>query len=126
MAETARARKFANMVAVEKQLRDGPARRGGNRRRAGSGRMLMQNGFFGWILIGLAAGLLARLALPAGDPGGPVVAILIGIAGALLAGFVADALGWAGAGRWRGCLAAAVGAVALLALYRLVIVRRSP
>jgi uncharacterized membrane protein YeaQ/YmgE (transglycosylase-associated protein family) len=48
----------------------------------------------GWILLGLCAGLLAKLILPRDQPGGLIVTTLIGIGGALLAGFVARALGY--------------------------------
>ena len=79
----------------------------------------------GWLVIGLVAGVLAKLLVPGRDPGGIVVTVLIGIAGALLAGFVAQTLGHAPADGWAGYLAAVAGSVALLLLYRLVIARRT-
>ena len=79
----------------------------------------------GWLLIGLVAGLLARLLVPGRDPGGIVVTVLIGIAGALLAGFVAEGAGIAIADGWTSYAAAVAGAVALLLAYRLVIARRA-
>ena len=85
----------------------------------------MPEGILGWILIGLVAGVLGKLIMPGKDPGGIIVTILIGIAGALLAGFLANNVlniqleGWiANYG------AATLGAVILLALYRLVMTRR--
>jgi uncharacterized membrane protein YeaQ/YmgE (transglycosylase-associated protein family) len=49
-------------------------------------------GIVGWIILGLLAGLIARAILPGDQPGGIIVAALVGIAGALIAGFVAQAL----------------------------------
>ena len=85
---------------------------------------MAQHSFLGWILIGLVAGILGKLIMPGKDPGGIIVTILIGIAGALLAGFVSPKLGIHYGGGWQGYAAATVGAVVLLALYRLVMTRR--
>ena len=87
--------------------------------------MLAQNSFLGWIVIGIVAGIVGKMALPARDPGGIVVTILIGIAGALLAGYVALSMGWQVDGGWQSYAAATAGAVVLLVLYRLIISRRS-
>lgn len=84
----------------------------------------MPEGILGWLLIGLVAGALGKLIMPGKDPGGCVVTILIGIAGALLAGFVAQSSGVALDGFWRSYGAATLGAIVLLALYRLIIARR--
>jgi uncharacterized membrane protein YeaQ/YmgE (transglycosylase-associated protein family) len=62
--------------------------------------------------------------MPGKDPGGCIVTILIGIAGALLAGFVAQSSGVVLDGFWRSYGAATLGAIVLLALYRLIIARR--
>ena len=86
--------------------------------------MLMHNSFFGWILIGLVAGILGKVLMPGRDPGGFVVTILIGIAGAMLAGFLAQAMGWRIDDGWQSYAAATGGAVLLLLLYRLVVNRR--
>lgn len=72
----------------------------------------------GWIITGLLVGALARLILPGRDPGGCVVTILLGIAGALLAAFVGQLLGFYGPGERAGFAAALLGAVAVLLLYR--------
>lgn len=80
----------------------------------------MDRGFLGWILIGLVAGVLGKLIMPGRDPGGFIVTILLGIAGALLAGFVGQAVGFYRAGEAAGWIAATLGAIALLILYRLV------
>jgi uncharacterized membrane protein YeaQ/YmgE (transglycosylase-associated protein family) len=72
----------------------------------------------GWIIVGLLAGAVARLVMPGRDPGGCVVTILLGIAGALLAGFVGRLAGIYGPGEGAGFIAAMLGAIAVLALYR--------
>ena len=87
--------------------------------------MLLQNSFLGWILIGLVAGILGKIILPGKDPGGFIVTILIGIAGALLAGFVAQSMGWQINSGWQSYAAATGGAIVLLILYRVVTTRRT-
>lgn len=87
--------------------------------------MYLASGFFGWVLVGLVAGVLGKILMPGRDPGGIIVTILIGIAGALLAGFVAQSMGWTIEHGWQSYGAATLGAVALLALYRLVVARRA-
>ena len=77
-------------------------------------------GFFGWIVIGIVAGVLGKLIMPGRDPGGFIVTILLGIAGALLAGFLGQAVGIYHNGHAAGWIGATVGAVILLAIYRLV------
>ena len=86
--------------------------------------MLADYGILGWILIGLVAGAIAKLIMPGKDPGGCIVTILLGIAGALLAGFLGQAVGLYEAGEGAGFIAAIVGALILLAIYRLVAKRR--
>ncbi len=85
----------------------------------------MPEGSLGGILIGLVAGVLGKLIMPGKDPGGIIVTILIGIAGALLAGFVAPSIGVDLTSTLNSYIAATVGAVVLLALYRLVMTRRT-
>ena len=80
----------------------------------------MDRSFLGWILIGLVAGVLGKLIMPGKDPGGFIVTILLGIAGALLAGFVAQAMGVARLGPFASYAGATVGAIVLLILYRVV------
>jgi uncharacterized membrane protein YeaQ/YmgE (transglycosylase-associated protein family) len=84
-----------------------------------------ERSILGWLLIGLVAGILGKFLMPGKDPGGFIVTILIGIAGALLAGFVAEAMGWTLSGGWQNYGAATVGALVLLALYRVVMGRRT-
>lgn len=71
-------------------------------------------------IIGLVAGAIAKFIMPGRDPGGIFVTMLIGVAGALLMSFIGRQLGWYGDGEGAGFLAAIVGAVILLALYRLL------
>lgn len=81
---------------------------------------LADYGWLTWILIGLIAGAIAKAITPGRDPGGCIVTILIGIAGALVAGFLGQQLGWYDRGEGAGFLAAIVGAVLLLFIYRLI------
>ena len=85
---------------------------------------MAEYGIIGWIVIGLLAGGIAKLLMPGKDPGGCIVTILLGIAGALLAGFLGRALGWYDVGEGAGFLAAIVGAFLILLLYRLILKRR--
>jgi uncharacterized membrane protein YeaQ/YmgE (transglycosylase-associated protein family) len=80
--------------------------------------------FLGWILFGLIVGVIAKLIMPGKDPGGFIVTILIGIAGAFMGGFIGQALGFYGEGETAGWLMAIVGAILLLAIYRMVVGRR--
>ena len=79
----------------------------------------------GWIVFGLIVGALAKLVMPGRDPGGIIVTMLLGIAGALLGGFVGRALGLYGEGEAAGFLMSFLGAVVLLALYRMMTGRRT-
>jgi uncharacterized membrane protein YeaQ/YmgE (transglycosylase-associated protein family) len=81
-------------------------------------------GIIGWIVIGGIAGAIAKLLMPGKDPGGCIITILLGIAGALLAGWLGHAIGWYGANEGAGFVAAIVGAFILLLIYRLVAGRR--
>ena len=86
--------------------------------------MSPEYGFFAWIVIGLLAGGIAKLLMPGKDPGGCFITILLGVAGALVAGFIGKAVGWYDAGEGAGFIAAIVGAVLLLMLYRLFAKKR--
>jgi len=84
-------------------------------------------GIIGWILLGLLAGIIAKAILPGDDPGGIIVTTLIGIAGALLGGLIARALDlgdpideFFDLSTW---IAAIIGAIVLLLIYRLVVGR---
>ena len=81
-------------------------------------------GILGWIVIGGLAGGIAKLLMPGRDPGGCIITILLGIAGALLAGFLGKTIGWYDEGEGAGFIAAIVGAFLILLVYRLVLSRR--
>ena len=72
----------------------------------------------GWIVFGLIVGIVAKLIMPGRDPGGMIVTILLGIAGALLAGFIGRGLGWYGDDDPVGFVMATIGAILILLLYR--------
>lgn len=80
----------------------------------------MDYGFFGWIIVGLIAGALAKWIMPGKDPGGIIVTILIGIAGGLLGGFLANLIGLGTGGSIWNLVLATAGAVLLLWIYRMV------
>jgi uncharacterized membrane protein YeaQ/YmgE (transglycosylase-associated protein family) len=82
-------------------------------------------GFLWTLIIGLVVGAIAKLIMPGRDPGGIIVTMLIGVAGALLAGFLGRALGWyTDPGEGPGIIAAIIGALILLFLYRMFTGRR--
>ena len=86
--------------------------------------LLADYGFLGWIVIGALAGVLAKLIMPGRDPGGCIVTILLGVGGALLAGFLGNSLGWYKPGEGAGFIAAVIGAIIILFIYRLIARRR--
>jgi len=86
--------------------------------------MIESYGIIGWIVIGLLAGGIAKLLMPGKDPGGCIVTILLGVAGAVLAGYIGKAVGWYDAGEAAGFIAAIVGAFIILLVYRLLLRRR--
>ncbi len=86
-------------------------------------------GIIGWILLGIVGGVIAKALLPGNDPGGLIITIIIGVVGALLGGFLARALGlgdpideFFDVSTW---LAAIIGSMILLVLYRAVTGRRT-
>lgn len=81
----------------------------------------------GWIIFGAIAGGIAKLLMPGRDPGGFFVTVLLGIAGAVVGGFVGRAIwGSPGANDWSigSFVLAIAGAILLLALYRMIVGRR--
>lgn len=76
--------------------------------------------FLTWIVFGLIVGALAKLLMPGKDPGGIIVTILIGIAGSVVAGFLGQAFGWYQPGQYAGWIMSIVGAMILLAVYRML------
>lgn len=79
-----------------------------------------------WILlIGLVVGALAKLVMPGRDPGGTIVTMLIGVAGSVIANYVGRAAGWYQPNESAGFIASILGAVIVLAGYRLIAGRRT-
>ena len=82
-------------------------------------------GFIATLVVGLIVGAVAKLLMPGKDPGGIIVTILLGIAGSFVAGFLGRAVGWyRDPASGPGIIASVIGAMILLALYRLVTRRR--
>lgn len=77
-----------------------------------------------WVIIGFIAGGIAKLLMPGRDPGGCIITILLGIAGAMLAGFLGQQLGFESAMDGAGIIGAIVGAFLILLAYRIIIQRR--
>ncbi len=75
---------------------------------------------FGWIFFGLIVDIVGKLLMPGRDPGGFILTILLGIAGALLGGFIGRSLGLYSEGEPAGFLMAVVGSIILLVIYRLI------
>jgi uncharacterized membrane protein YeaQ/YmgE (transglycosylase-associated protein family) len=78
----------------------------------------------GWILFGLVVGIVGKLLMPGRDPGGFILTSLLGIAGALIGGFVGRALGFYNEGEPAGFIMAVIGSIVLLIAYRMVAGRR--
>lgn len=77
------------------------------------------------LIIGLIVGALAKLFMPGRDPGGIIITMLLGVAGALVAGFLGRALGWyRDPAHGPGIIASIIGAMILLGIYRLVVRRQ--
>jgi uncharacterized membrane protein YeaQ/YmgE (transglycosylase-associated protein family) len=78
----------------------------------------------GWIFFGLIVGVIGKLLMPGRDPGGFVVTILLGIAGALLGGFIGRSLGLYREDDPVGFIMAVIGSIILLMIYRFAVGRR--
>lgn len=78
----------------------------------------------GWALFGFVVGLLARAIMPGRDPLGLIGTTLLGILGALIAGWIGQAFGWYAPGEAGGFVAATIGAIVLLGIYYAVFGRR--
>ena len=78
-------------------------------------------GILSWILFGLVVGVIAKLLMPGRDPGGFIITILLGIAGALFGGFIGRAMGFYGENQGAGWIMSILGAILLLALYRMMV-----
>jgi uncharacterized membrane protein YeaQ/YmgE (transglycosylase-associated protein family) len=75
-------------------------------------------GILGWIVFGLIVGVVAKLVMPGRDPGGFIVTVLLGIAGAVLGGLIGRLAGLYGQGDAAGFIMSTLGAIALLFVYR--------
>jgi uncharacterized membrane protein YeaQ/YmgE (transglycosylase-associated protein family) len=84
-------------------------------------------GWVAWIVLGLIAGIIAKLLMPGRDPGGFIVTAIIGIVGALIGGFISTRLGFGDVtGLNVPSIAVAVfGSIVLLVIYRLFVRNRS-
>lgn len=76
-------------------------------------------GLLGWAIFGLIVGALAKLVMPGRDPGGIIVTMLLGIVGAVLGGWVGQAVGMYGPEEPAGFVMSLLGAIVLLLLYRM-------
>lgn len=79
--------------------------------------------FIWMLIIGLIAGAIAKLIMPGKDPGGCIITMLLGVAGAFVGGYVFQMLGVGGGGP-AGLIGAVIGALILLGIYRLIKGRR--
>ena len=79
-------------------------------------------GILSWIVFGLIAGLIAKLLMPGNDPGGFIITILLGIVGAVVGGFIANALGYGGVDGFNfgSFVVAVIGSLVLLIGYRMI------
>lgn len=83
-------------------------------------------GILAWIVFGLIAGVIAKLIMPGEDPGGFIITILLGVAGALVGGFIGAALGFGGVEGFDfgSFVIAVLGAILLLVIYRMMTGRK--
>ena len=81
-------------------------------------------GIIGWIVFGLVVGAIAKLVMPGRDPGGFIVTILLGIVGAVLGGWIGRTMGMYGPNEPAGFIMALIGAIVLLAIYRMAVGRK--
>lgn len=82
-------------------------------------------GILTWILFGLVVGIIAKFLMPGRDPGGFIITILLGIAGAMLGGFIGKSMGFYGPNEAAGWLVSILGAILLLVIYRMMAGRRA-
>ncbi len=82
-------------------------------------------GILGWVLFGLVVGILAKFIMPGKDPGGIIITIILGIVGALIGGFLGQALNLYEPGEPAGFIGAILGAILVLWIYRMATGRRT-
>jgi len=73
-----------------------------------------------WLISGLIIGALAKFIMPGRDPGGIIITILLGIAGAFVGSYLGQTLGWYQPGEPAGWIVSILGAIVLLAIYRML------
>jgi uncharacterized membrane protein YeaQ/YmgE (transglycosylase-associated protein family) len=73
----------------------------------------------GTLIIGLLAGLVARFLMPGRDAAGFIITMVLGVAGAFLATWLGQSLGWYREGQTAGFIGAVVGALIILIIYRM-------
>ncbi len=81
-------------------------------------------GILGWVLFGLVVGIVAKFIMPGRDPGGIIITIVLGIVGALIGGFIGQALNLYEAGEPAGFVGATLGAILVLWIYRMATRKR--
>jgi uncharacterized membrane protein YeaQ/YmgE (transglycosylase-associated protein family) len=82
-------------------------------------------GAFLWtLIIGLVVGAIAKLLTPGKDPGGCIITMLLGVAGAFVAGYLGRLVGWYQPGQPAGFIASVIGAMLLLLIYRMIAGKR--
>lgn len=81
-------------------------------------------GILGWILFGLVVGIVAKFIMPGRDPGGIIITIILGIVGALIGGFIGQALNLYQPGEPAGFVGATLGAILVLWIYRMATRKR--
>jgi uncharacterized membrane protein YeaQ/YmgE (transglycosylase-associated protein family) len=79
-----------------------------------------ENGWVMWIIIGGLAGMVGKFLMPGRDGGGFIMTIVLGIAGAVLMGFLGKITGWYGPGEGPDFIAAVIGSIILLFVYRMM------
>jgi uncharacterized membrane protein YeaQ/YmgE (transglycosylase-associated protein family) len=77
------------------------------------------------IILGLIVGAIAKLLMPGRDPGGWIITLILGIAGSFLGTFLGRAVGWYQEGQSAGFIASVIGAIILLAIYRVIVKKRT-
>lgn len=81
-------------------------------------------GILGWVLFGLVVGIVAKFIMPGRDPGGIIITIILGIVGALIGGFIGQALNLYEPGEPAGFVGATLGAILVLWIYRMATRKR--
>jgi uncharacterized membrane protein YeaQ/YmgE (transglycosylase-associated protein family) len=76
-------------------------------------------GILGWVVFGIVVGIIAKLLHPGKDPGGFVVTVVLGIAGAVVGGYIGRAIGLYGPNQGAGLIVSVLGAILLLTIYRM-------